>query len=185
MSAVQEAGQGARLFLALWPDERVRRALVAARDQLLPHTGGTPMVPANLHLTLAFLGNTAENRKAALVERMALIRAAPVRITLDQYGVWAPPGVAWLGPTQVPSSLLELVKAIQAGLREVQLPVERRAYQAHVTLARKAKRAVRLPLVAPVHWFAQDFVLVRSVSMPSGVRYEVIARWPLLPADAD
>ena len=58
-----------RLFLALWPDDDVRNQLSAvlksAGHPIL--SGGTPVKPENLHMTLLFLGDVSESESVNLV----------------------------------------------------------------------------------------------------------------------
>jgi 2'-5' RNA ligase len=57
---------------------------------------------------------------------------------------------------------------------------ETRAFQAHVTVARKVRTAPATAAIAPVPWPARDFCLVESTAAPAGSEYRVIARWPLV-----
>ena len=56
---------------------------------------------------------------------------------------------------------------------------ERRPFRPHVTLARKVTSPGEMALRGTVEWRADGFVLVRSVTDPSGAQYAVIRRWPL------
>ncbi|MGZ5139219.1 MAG: 2'-5' RNA ligase family protein, partial [Burkholderiales bacterium] len=56
---------------------------------------------------------------------------------------------------------------------------EDRPYAPHVTLVRDAQRAPQRKRLEPFAWRADDFVLVESVSVHGGVRYDVIGRWRL------
>lgn len=195
-----------RLFFALWPDEAVRAAVLAVRReawvQALPH--GVPA--ANLHLTLAFLGSLGAGQRAcveATVDRWMSGRGAvpgdrlaPTGFTLrlDQMGYWPRPQVLWLGPRETPPALSALVR----GLRGILIPCGYRGdaspFRAHVTLARKVAPPAGADAdvgtgvgagsgltgaPAPVLWPVRDFVLLASHRVPSGVRYAVVARWPL------
>ena len=49
-------GETARLFLALWPDDALRRGLLAWRDAWQWPARAALVAPDDLHLTLHFLG---------------------------------------------------------------------------------------------------------------------------------
>jgi len=84
--------------------------------------------------------------------------------------VW-PRGLVVLEPLTVPDTLRSLHAELTATLRALGLPVERRRFQPHVTLARDAA-AARWPAThSVVTWHAASPVLVQS--MPDG-RYRVL-----------
>ena len=47
---------------------------------------------------------------------------------------------------------------------------------------RKAMRGPTRPDIPPLAWRADSFVLVESLTLPEGVQYRVVRRWPLLPS---
>ena len=57
--------------------------------------------------------------------------------------------------------------------------LESRAFQAHVTLIRKAGEPRALPPLPAIDWPVAEFVLVRSVLSQDGSAYEVIERFAL------
>lgn len=170
-----------RLFFALWPDEGVREALAGLLEGEPPRTGRR--VPdRNLHMTLAFLGDTTAERRACMEVAAAAIEAAPVVVVLDQLGYWPRPHIVWAGASATPSALIELVARLNRGLSGCGYEPERRPYRAHVTLTRKAHAGPRRREIPPVVWTAEDFCLVESVAEDSGSVYRVLARWPLRAA---
>ena len=46
-----------RLFFALWPEDSTRAELTAAMRRLQPEVTARWVMPENLHMTLAFLGD--------------------------------------------------------------------------------------------------------------------------------
>lgn len=61
-----------RLFIAIWPHEAVRRALIAAQADLSPLIAHPkPSSKRNLHLTLAFLGECTALQETAAKRAMA------------------------------------------------------------------------------------------------------------------
>ena len=67
----------------------------------------------------------------------------------------------------------------QAGIAWCEQP-EARAWQPHVTLARKAGQGLEAGAMGPVDWSISDFCLVESVTEESGASYRILRRWPLV-----
>ncbi|HKQ82384.1 MAG TPA: RNA 2',3'-cyclic phosphodiesterase [Steroidobacteraceae bacterium] len=179
-----------RLFFAVWPDETVRGAL--ARGMPLLGPGGRAVPIENLHVTLAFLGNTDAKRLDELAQLAGKIIADPFVLTLDEYAVWERTLVV-LTAKETPAALAQLAGDLNAALGQAGFPTDSRPYRAHVTLIRERRRGSgrregllapeALPLaVTPISWPVNDFVLVSSRTRPQGSRYEVLQRWPLAGA---
>ena len=61
-----------------------------------------------------------------------------------------------------------------------ELQPEARAWQPHITLARKAGQGLAVKQAGPVEWSIRDFCLVESVTEESGASYRILRRWPLV-----
>ncbi len=169
-----------RLFFAMWPDEALRRRL----KQLLAEkpfqaVGGRSVPPENFHITLRYLGSLSESKRQC-VERVAdNIHADKFQLVLDQAGYWRGPGVAWLGASETPPILLNLVKELETSLEACGLEPESRPYQPHLTFLRKARPEALPSTITPILWQVERFVLVHSVTLPEGVHYEIVRSWNL------
>ncbi len=177
MSSPASPEKPRRLFLALWPGERERQrmAQLAARA-----VGRQQRIPdAQLHVTLVFLGATDADRLAAYEVALADLPVPEMVLILDRYGYWPQSRILWLGSSQTSPELYELVAELHRRLRSCGFAPEARAFQAHVTLARRFPGLVPTePPAAPVHWRVNDVALVESVPSPQGSRYEILRRWP-------
>lgn len=132
-----------RLFFALpCPPPLAERIGRWRDDRPLP---GRQVATANLHLTLAFLGQVPSARLEALLDMAAAIEAAPFDLYLDRLLRWRN-GILLLAPSQPPGALLRLRRALRSGLAELELPVETRSFSAHLTLARDAAPLEDAPL---------------------------------------
>jgi len=173
---VDEPRDGHRVFFALWPDDTTRSALRFATQRAVQACGGRPIAKANLHLTVAFLGELS-------AEGLARARAVPpiqvgeFEITLDALGVWPESKILWLAPMAPPAALGELEAQLWDGLAERGFRTEERIYRPHVTLARRS-RAIEEGVV-PVRWPVRELALVESVPYGKNVHYEVLQTWPL------
>jgi 2'-5' RNA ligase len=167
-----------RLFFALWPDEDARTAIAAlAREQI--HTQAKRVAAENLHITLAFPGKVTARVQACLEAAAGRLTGAPFELAIDRLGFWQGPRILWAAPSQTPPALWSLATALRETLAACGLEPENRPYQAHITLARKASRALSVTRIAPIPWSIRQFCLVESVSEPAGVSYRVIRSWPL------
>jgi 2'-5' RNA ligase len=167
-------GHTRRLFFALWPDPEVRRQLVRISHQCTRR----PVADANLHMTLVFLGARTEEEQQCFCQAVSSIHCEPFEIEMDYLGGRARSGIQWLAASRIPEVLLEFVSRLNAALETCGYQPEPRRFLPHVTLARKVKKPLIKSGLDPIHWPVRDFVLVESLPVEGGVRYEVLERWP-------
>lgn len=165
-----------RLFLALWPEIAERQTMASLVENL---EGGRKISPENLHLTLFFLGNTSAERLACLMDNLQGIEVPPLTLLLDRLGYWPRSRILWLGTSQTPLSLEELVTTLNRRLAACGYKPEQRPFRAHITLARKfpGPPAI-LKLAEPIGWPIDHIALVESVNQKDGGHYQVLHRWP-------
>lgn len=169
-----------RLFLALWPDEDVRNCLAALIPKVLRAGDGRAVRRENLHATLFFLGPT-EGRARECVERMAsALEGRAFSLMLDRVEHRPKQGIVWAAAA-VPEPLAALVDGLRRALLECGVHPETREYRAHVTLARKVRRAANVGAIEPITWHVDGFVLVESKTYPNGASYQTLRSWPLAP----
>ncbi len=183
-TAARDREKPLRLFFALWPDEDTGSALAALAREVAAAQGGKPPPPANMHLTLAFLGDVSHERVDALAPIGAAAAQAvpPFSLILDRVGGFRDKDIAWLGTATMPAALGELARQLRKGLAGDRFPVERRAFAAHVTLARNCRTALpRARRIEPVSWPVQALTLVVSQLAAGGSRYHTLTTWPLGP----
>jgi 2'-5' RNA ligase len=174
-----------RLFFALWPSADERSALAAWQPQLLELCGGRVMRADTLHATLVFLGNVAEHKLEALRFAVQEVKCRGFELNLTAVHYWGHNHIAYAAPETTPPQLAELVSELEESLRKHRFHFEQRPYKPHVTLLRNAQWSdAHLPPMPAVHWQIGDFVLVQSLSDEQGAHYEVLARFPMLPAGA-
>jgi 2'-5' RNA ligase len=165
-----------RLFLALWPEEAERRQLA---DLAANVAGRRRVRDDHLHLTLVFLGATDAARLAEYEAALADWPTLELELILDRYGYWPQPRILWLGSSHTPPELYERMADLHRRLRGCGFTPERRAFQAHITLARKFPGpAPAQPPAAPVRWPIRDLALVESLREEGGTCYRVLRRWP-------
>jgi 2'-5' RNA ligase len=187
-----------RLFVALEVPEAVKEAVqrkITVEQQHLPPTRWVR--PQGLHLTLAFLGETAAPRlpdlQGALVASFAASR--PFTVAIQGAGTFPPQRparVAWLGvegEAAEVSTLMGLQRRVaKAAFAVVGKEPERRPFHPHLTLGRPRapwpQRAVERFTTAFGAAYGEPFpvrqgALIRSHLDPGGARYETLGEYPL------
>lgn len=165
-----------RLFLALWPADADRHALAALAARI---AGARRVRDDHLHLTLVFLGATSAVQQATYTAALADVSVPALELRLDRCGYWPQPRILWLGCSQTPPELLALVADVQQRLRGCGFSPERRAFQAHITLARQFPGPAPIQqLATPLHWSVRELVLVESLRQEGAACYQVLRRWP-------
>lgn len=169
-----------RLFFGIALPEESRQSLIKWRADTFADEAGRPVAAANLHLTLAFLGEIGAEKSRALQQMAGRIRQPAFTITLDDAGHWPRSGVVWLGPKQAPRGLLQLAgilrsQAARSGCYQSPLP-----FHPHVTLLRNATQPVTLP-PRNFRWQfrVERFALFESVFSKGRTHYKMLADWEL------
>jgi len=165
-----------RIFFALWPDNETRSSLCTITQQFKDEKFRL-VKKSNLHITLEFLGEVAEDDLQALVEKSNCIQAEPFEIQLTRIGWWRKPGVLLIGTHHIPEQLIHLVESIKQIVKQQDLEIDKRSYEPHVTIARKVKQ-VQLPKQSfDIRWRVNSFALMESKSTETGVMYRIIQQW--------
>lgn len=175
-----------RLFFALRPDAKTSEAIVSAIAALKDTTKvrHRPLKPANLHVTLHFLGDFAEYPHE-LAERAKIVAGAvdspPFEFVLDRI-------VSFRGRNQSPwvlrsapdseSYLRDFWQQLGAALTRAGLGAElERRFTPHATIAYGDAELPEPIAIAPVRWRVREFVLVDSHL--GRAHHEVLAEWKL------
>ncbi|WP_200178331.1 RNA 2',3'-cyclic phosphodiesterase [Ectothiorhodospira mobilis] len=182
-SAPSTGGRGRGVFFALWPDDALRREILARTPERGVH-GGRPVPAANLHLTLVFVGRVDGTQLRCLETSARRVVFTPFSFQLRALGMFPGPRVLWLGAAEPAQPLARLAGALAGVLAtDCGHRPETRPYRPHVTLARRLRHPVPPTPVAPVTWRVQRFCLVESVDTPAGPRYRPLAWYPAQGAD--
>lgn len=163
-----------RLFFALWPSDELRQQIEHETRKAARHSGGRVIPAANLHITLAFLGSTAESK---LPDAIACAKETPVQpfeLVLGEIKWWERQQLLCLEPTSGVEALQELVGRLQRALRAKGFAVERRPFRPHLTLARDVRRAHDFKPIKQLRWQVQRIDLVESRTLPTGSVYSVL-----------
>ncbi len=160
-----------RLFYALWPDEQTRARLAALQAGII----GRQVDTANLHLTLAFLGNQSSDLLSTFKNVMQALALTPFTLMINEYGYFSKPRIVWAGPSSPPETLLSLQHSLWQSLIMHGVPLKTLArFRPHITLVREAERTHR-QWDADIEWRVEMIALVQSIPVPGGVRYHLLA----------
>jgi len=167
-----------RLFFGLASTDASRQ-LCTSLLQAITDNGNQPVPLANLHVTLVFLGLLNTEVENALLGEASTVVCKKFAINFDQLSYWQKPGILCLTSRENISELFSIVRQLTALAKKWEITLDGRAYQAHVTLARKAKQAIDLAF-EPIVWQADAFCLFESCPTENGVEYRVLKRWALV-----
>ena len=122
-----------RLFVAINFSKDVKKALLAAIDELKGQAvSGNFTSPDNLHLTLAFIGES--ERASAICGAIGRCAVPPFDLAVSGGGHFG--NLYWAGIENNPK-LKALAKSLQNDLCENGFDIENRAFKPHITLARQ------------------------------------------------
>jgi RNA 2',3'-cyclic 3'-phosphodiesterase len=181
-----------RLFIAIEIDKAIRQRIENVRSQLRSQVaaakGSIKWVESeNTHLTLNFLGETADNQVTdicRIVEETAK-NHSPFELEVRGLGTFGSPArVVWVGITENPG-----LTALQADLRDAfeknGLAAENREYSGHLTLCRiKAPSAgyalrekiEKMPIETYGTSFADSVCVFESRLSKAGPAYTIVRR---------
>ena len=134
--------QTKRLFIAAeFPTEVIDAVSQIVKEQWSQQINGVKWVNKNqYHLTLKFLGDTTIDQIPAITQVCQQITTIDLSFPLEisGFGVFPnqqKPTVLWAGITDA-ESLIQYQKQLDKALNQLNIPLERRAYSPHLTLAR-------------------------------------------------
>lgn len=181
-----------RLFVAADLPDEVRDAVAAEQKRIASSLRGAGALkwtkPEHSHLTLVFLGDVADLRVPAVVETVNRdVELVPFDVTLESIGVFPPrgaPRVLWLGIGRGAGALADLQRAIADRIAALGLPLEQRAFHAHLTLARwresrpadRARAVKAAPRGVVARARVDGATLYQSRLSPAGSTYVPLAR---------
>ena len=182
-----------RLFVAVHLSQEIRDGLAAVQERLRRLQADVSWVkPANLHITLKFLGETEPKRLESIGSELAEAArsAAPFSLAVAGLGTFGGriPRVVWAGVREGAAPLEALAGAVENGLARAGFPKERRQFTAHFTLGRvRSPRNAEVLLAAirdestePLGVVSvEQFVLMQSRLDPGGSIYTALERFPL------
>jgi 2'-5' RNA ligase len=180
-----------RLFAGIDLPTEVRERVAALLSGLRPYARLNWSPAENLHITTKFIGEWPEPRLDAMVAALrSLPPRPPIGIALRGLG-WFPnvhaPKIFWVG-VEADGGLAELARHTDETVARLGVPLERRPFSPHLTLARIREKVPLARLQEAVaalaaedfgEFTAGSFHLFLSKTAPSGSVYSKLAEFPL------
>ncbi|MBR5768912.1 MAG: RNA 2',3'-cyclic phosphodiesterase [Clostridia bacterium] len=165
-----------RLFVAIEFPQELKDALASVITSLKEQGARANFTRReNMHLTLAFIGETPRlaDAKAAL----DTVKAAPFRVALEGSGAFG--DVFWVGAHHNPD-MQRLAGKVRDALRAAGFTLDPKPFKPHITIARRldcpGKPEVDVPKESA---FVTEFVLMRSDRVDGRLVYTPVHRVPL------
>lgn len=145
-----------RLFIAIQFTDEVRRSLLATMHDLKQKgIKGNYTAGSNLHLTLAFIGETRE--KEEVKRAMDRISFSPFKLSVRELGTFG--DILWAG-VKGNQGLKGLAKDIRTQLDAAGIPYDDKEFIPHITLVRKMSGTLNKGFPGP-----KADMMVRSISL--------------------
>ena len=144
-----------RLFIAVNFSDDIKNRIMKIQELLRSQsTRGSFTRPENLHLTLAFLGETPEEKLACLRTIIADIDSPSFEVPFSRTGCFthSRKELWWIGAEHESpglSSLKSIHDKLIRDLLDAGFPVDERPFKAHITLAREVKHLSPIALDCP------------------------------------
>jgi len=179
-----------RTFIAIEIPSEIKAALAALQTDLRRADADVSWTkPENIHLTLKFLGEVAEERIVE-IEKVCLTlgdESHPFSLRLNDTGVFPntrQPRVLWAGLSGDIESAAEMQTRLDEMLLLIGFEREEKKFQPHLTIGRlkSNKKTRELLALADAHQLpalsfdVSEIVLMKSELHPAGARYTPMAR---------
>lgn len=181
-----------RCFVAVDLPPETKRKLGRLIQELRKHFGDLKWVePENLHITLKFLGEVPEAKLQAVERTLTeTVRGfGPFTLRLGELGYFGSERdlrVLWLAVEEGVDPLKELAERVEAAMERIGFAREKRAFQAHLTLARarRGRRTPFRPRTVPSELQRQkipvrEVILFQSILRPEGPIYRKLRAFSL------
>jgi 2'-5' RNA ligase len=175
-----------RTFIAIELPADIRHYLAQSGPQLttgIPDKGVRWVAPENMHLTLRFLGDTAEDKLPQISAELDTITSQfqPFSLHLDQLGCFPNPKrprVIWVSLAGALTPLQAIQKSIETAVNSLGWKREKRPFRPHLTLGRVRDKVHAAPLsfeqrLNPMEFSVTAVNLIESQLQPTGPIYTI------------
>jgi len=181
-----------RTFIAIELPQQIKTDLAKLQEQLKQSNADVKWVkPANIHLTLKFLGEIDEQQlnkiKQVIEENAAEKNTFKIRISsLGAFPHISSPRVIWVGLDSGDKETKEIAAALEEKIEKIGIPKEGRVFSSHITIGRVRSPKNKESLVKLLNKLAGNLTaenlefsvnkitLFKSNLSPKGPTYEVL-----------
>lgn len=167
-----------RLFFALTFGDEAKRELMTYQTLLRSRgINGRHTRTANLHLTLAFVGEATQEQKQQLIRILRQLKSGCDSLRIDHLGAFNQKRsrLIWMGIANN-RALMRLQSQLSDALKAHGFPTESKKYTPHITLFRHVTGETYLKTVhvKPQHIDVYSIALMESVYVDNKLTYRVV-----------
>ena len=173
-----------RLFIALDLSDDAKQSIEELKKGLIGIKGVKPVAKENLHITLKFLGEVADDKVLVITQALSLVKFKKFNLTLGKLGVFPNEDkiqVIWVD-TEPMDQLMKLKQQIDHSLPNFK---DDHPFKNHLTFARvkyianesdkkKILDVIKNGKVEKAEFLVDKIVLYKSKLTPEGPVYEAI-----------
>lgn len=173
-----------RLFIAIELPEQAKESIEKVKLELKGIKGVKAVAKENIHLTLKFLGEVADNKADEIVRALSQVKLKQFNLSISKMGVFPNEQriqVLWVN-AEPAEPLFELKKMIDAALPRFR---DDHPFKNHITFARikyiandfdkkKILEMITNKQIDKVEFLVDKFILYKSDLTPSGPIYEIV-----------
>lgn len=182
-----------RTFIAVEFPQEIQDRLQQLQDDLRPSMPDVRWIKhGNIHLTLKFLGDVKVSRIDAVTEALRDVarQVSPFAMSLAGIGAFPNsrrPRIVWVGIEKGADRLIEIAKLIEASMKRLGFPREKRPFRPHLTVGRIRRltdpaamtEALERSEVGELGEFTVGKInLIKSQLDPAGSIYTTLAEAP-------
>ena len=167
-----------RLFFALTFGDEAKRELMTYQNVLRSHgINGRQIRMDNLHLTLAFVGDSTQEHKQTLTTLLRQLKSRCESLRIDHLGSFHQKRsrLIWMGIANN-RALMRLQRELSSALKTQGFSTEAKKYTPHITLFRHVAGDAHLKdvYVKPQHMDVYSIALMESVYVDNKLVYRVV-----------
>lgn len=156
-----------RLFIAIQLSDAIKDSLIEAQNDMYDQgIRGNYTEEENLHVTLAFIGEYPD--PAAVMEALDTVSFSPFRLDLHGLGCF---GDLWWAGMKESAPLEAVARRIRRALGDADIPFDKKRFNPHITLLRKAKGDMPGIQIKPAGMTVTRISLMRSDRGKNGMIY--------------
>lgn len=185
-----------RLFVALELNESIKAAVRRLQDKLARSCEGVKWTPPEqVHLTVKFLGEVADQDVPKVVEAVTSAGTQSTEFTLNVencgcFPLGGPVRIVWVGAKDDTGNLLRCVNAVEDEMEKLGFAREQRPFAAHLTIGRvkedhsrgQIRTAVSAAKFERMSQEIKSMTLMSSVLSPKRPTYAPLSRARLASA---
>lgn len=180
-----------RLFLALEIPEDLLDEFIEIRDEIYGSCDRVKWEPKEkLHITLKFLGDTQENHKKNIIEKIEKIvnKSSHINLNFSKFGLFYrdnAPKILWAG-LKDSEQMLNLVNKINCEMELLGFKKEKRKFKPHLTFLRLRGKEDMARInyfldsdISDLDFKADTLTLFQSELLPKGSVYKKVRSFKL------